>query len=146
MVADPPARYLYMGIISLDANFRLKNNLVSNYSQDPGLGTGWAYLLPRLAYEAYVLSKASDEEVSHTYSPKSVRTPILSQIKSCVNMQAVIQANAKNSVGLRYTGMGLGSCAHSEMILPLGAGNLHKGERWVLQCTKRLCLLANLSI
>jgi len=48
----------------MDANFRLKNNLVSNYSQDPGLGTGWAYLVPRLAYEMYVLSRASDEDVS----------------------------------------------------------------------------------
>ena len=48
----------------MDANFRLKNNLVSNYSQDPGLGTGWAYLLPRVAYEMYVLSRASDEDVS----------------------------------------------------------------------------------
>jgi len=48
----------------MDANFCLKNNLVSNYSQDPGLGTGWAYLVPRLAYEMYVLSRASDEDVS----------------------------------------------------------------------------------
>ena len=44
-------------------------------------------------------------------------------------MQAVLQANIKNTAGLRYTGMGLGSCGRSEMILPLGAGNLHKGER-----------------
>jgi len=48
----------------MDANFRLKNNLVSNYSQDPGLGTGWAYLIPRVAYEMYVLSRASDKDVS----------------------------------------------------------------------------------
>ena len=68
-MADRLTRYLYTGIISLDANFRLKNNLVSNYSQDPGLGVGWAYLLPRIAYKAYVLSKASDEEVSCTRSP-----------------------------------------------------------------------------
>ena len=56
-------RYLYAAIISMDANFRLKNNLVSNYSQDPGLGIGWAYLVPRVAYEMYVLSRASDENV-----------------------------------------------------------------------------------
>ena len=47
-------------------------------------------------------------------------------------MQALIQANIKNTAGLRYTGIGLGSCARLEMILPLGAGNLHKGERWAL--------------
>lgn len=48
----------------MDANFRLKNQLVSNYSQDPGLGIGWAYMLPRPLYEKYVLSRATDADVS----------------------------------------------------------------------------------
>ena len=52
-----------MVMICMDANFRLKNQLVSNYSQDPGLGIGWAYLLPRLPYEKYVLSRADDDDV-----------------------------------------------------------------------------------
>ena len=47
----------------MDANFRLKNQMVSNYSQDPGLGIGWAYLLPRKQYERYVLSRANDGDV-----------------------------------------------------------------------------------
>lgn len=47
----------------MDANFRLKNQMVSNYSQDPGLGIGWAYLLPRAQYEEYVLSRANDGDV-----------------------------------------------------------------------------------
>jgi len=29
----------------MDANFRLKNQLVSNYSVDPGLGIGLAYMV-----------------------------------------------------------------------------------------------------
>ena len=49
--------------VCMDANFRLKNQLVSNYSQDPGLGTGLAYMLPREPYEAYVLNHANDEDV-----------------------------------------------------------------------------------
>jgi len=53
-----------MAILCMDANFRLKNNLVSNYSQDPGLGTGWAYMIPRKPYEKYVLGRANDEDVS----------------------------------------------------------------------------------
>jgi len=57
--------YLYMPFICMDANFRLKNQLVSNYSQDPGLGIGWAYMLPRQPYEDYVLSQAKDEDVSY---------------------------------------------------------------------------------
>ena len=39
----------------MDANFRLKNQLILNYSQDPGLGIGWAYMVPRKPYEDYVL-------------------------------------------------------------------------------------------
>jgi hypothetical protein len=50
--------------IAIDANFRLKNQLVSNYSQDPGLGIGWAYMMPREGYESYVLSRAKDDDVS----------------------------------------------------------------------------------
>lgn len=47
----------------MDANFRLKNALVSNFSVDPGLGIGMAYMLPREPYEAYVLSQADEEDV-----------------------------------------------------------------------------------
>lgn len=56
-------RFLYIMFIAMDANFRLKNQLVSNYSQDPGLGIGWAYMLPRDDYEGYVLSRVDDEDV-----------------------------------------------------------------------------------
>ena len=48
----------------MDANFRLKNQLVSNWSQDPGLGVGLAYMVPRKEYEEYVLSRADDTDVS----------------------------------------------------------------------------------
>jgi hypothetical protein len=52
-----------MLFLSMDANFRLKNQIVSNYSQDPGLGTGWAYMVPREEYEQYVLSQTNDGDV-----------------------------------------------------------------------------------
>lgn len=52
-----------MLLVCMDANFRLKNQLVSNYSIDPGLGIGWAYMLPRVPYETYVLSQADEEDV-----------------------------------------------------------------------------------
>jgi len=60
MICD---RFLYMMFVCMDANFRLKNQLVSNYSQDPGLGIGWAYMVPRLPYESYVLRWVSDDDV-----------------------------------------------------------------------------------
>ena len=64
VITEETSRFLYMMIICMDANFRLKNQVVSNYSQDPGLGIGWAYMLPRIPYEQYVLSRANDEDVS----------------------------------------------------------------------------------
>jgi hypothetical protein len=39
--------------------------------------------------------------------------------------------NTKFSKGLRYTGVGGVMCGQSEMIMPLGIGNLQKGERCV---------------
>lgn len=58
------ARFLYTLIVCMDANFRLKNQLVSNYSVDPGLGIGWAYMVDRKPYEKYALSHANEEDVS----------------------------------------------------------------------------------
>jgi hypothetical protein len=37
---------------------------VSNYSQDPGLGIGMAYMVPRESYETYVLSRSDDNDAS----------------------------------------------------------------------------------
>ncbi|KAH9484782.1 hypothetical protein JR316_0001684 [Psilocybe cubensis] len=104
-------RFLYAVMICLDANFRLKNQMVSNYSQDPGLGLGLAYMIHRDKYEKYVKSKANEKDIS-----------------TCVGFQALAKANSKFSKGLRYTGVGMGVCGRSEMIL--GVGNLHKGERY----------------
>ena len=56
--------------LCMDANFRLKNQLVSNYSQDPGLGIGCSYMTPQIPYEKYVLSQASNEDVSPLASPR----------------------------------------------------------------------------
>ncbi len=50
-------------LICMDANFRLKNHLVSNFSMDPGLWRGAAYMMPREPYEEYVLSQADAEDV-----------------------------------------------------------------------------------
>ena len=117
----------------MDANFRLKNNLVSNLSVDPGLGNGMAYMVPRQPYEAYVLSQADAEDVRillhallfcltnfHSFSIK---------ISTCVGFQALAKATTQSTRGLRYTGVGAVVCGHSEMVLPNAVGNLQKGER-----------------
>ncbi|KDR65401.1 hypothetical protein GALMADRAFT_81900, partial [Galerina marginata CBS 339.88] len=106
-------KFLYLMFLCMDANFRLKNQIVSNYSQDPGLGIGWAYLVPREPYESYVVSRANDKDIS-----------------TCVGLQALAKASTKYSNGLRTTGVGGIFCGRSEMVCPVGIGNLQKGERY----------------
>ncbi|KAK0456981.1 hypothetical protein EV421DRAFT_1887058 [Armillaria borealis] len=96
-----------------DANFRLKNQMVSSYSRDPGLGIGWAYLTAREPYEAYVRTRATDADIS-----------------TCVEFSAMKKSNTKFSKGLRYTGVVAVSCGRSEMVLPTCVGNMSKGERY----------------
>ncbi|KAF9471895.1 hypothetical protein BDN70DRAFT_819429 [Pholiota conissans] len=106
-------KFLYRLLICMDANFRLKNQLVSNYSQDPGLGTGWAYMVRTKPYESYVLSRASDEDIS-----------------TCVSFLAIVLALTRFCRGLQYTGVGGAFCGRGEMFMPNGVGNLQKGERY----------------
>ncbi|KAF8190121.1 hypothetical protein BJ912DRAFT_850355, partial [Pholiota molesta] len=114
--ADAPEdqRFLYCLLVCLDANFRLKNQLVSNYSSDPGLGTGWAYMVCREPYERHIVSQMDDDDIS-----------------TCVGFLALVMALTRFSRGLRYTGVGGAFCGRGEMILPNGIGNLQKGERYV---------------
>lgn len=58
-------------LVCMDANFRLKNHLVSNLSTDPGLSNGMSYMTPRSPYEAYVLSQADAEDVGDDAVPGS---------------------------------------------------------------------------
>ena len=129
--------------ICMDANFRLKNQLVSNYSQDPGLGIGWAYMVPRKSYEEYILSQTNDDDVSYA---RLVFMFILlisfSQISTCVGLQALAKANTKFSTGLRYTGVNMAVCGRSEMIFPTAVGNLPKGERFVQNLRLRFFFLS----
>lgn len=53
-----------MLIVCLDANFRLKNQLVSSEAADPGLGTGLAFFGPLESYRTWLLSCTDSEEVS----------------------------------------------------------------------------------
>ncbi|KAE9387407.1 hypothetical protein BT96DRAFT_837684, partial [Gymnopus androsaceus JB14] len=104
---------LYALRVAMDANFRLKEQLVSSHSRDPGLNDGKGYFVRREPYEKYVLSLAHEEDIS-----------------TCVGFQAIIKATTRFSKGLRYTGVGAVGCARGEMWLPNGAGSLHKGERY----------------
>ncbi|PBK78973.1 hypothetical protein ARMGADRAFT_951532, partial [Armillaria gallica] len=86
----------------INANFRLKNQLVSSFSHDPGLGIGWAYLVLKAEYDSY--------------------------ISTCVGFVALAKQDMKFSRGLHYTGVGAVLCARGEFIVAVG--NLHKGKRY----------------
>ncbi len=49
----------------MDTNFRLKNQILSSFSRDPGLGIGWAYFVPKEAFDQYIRSHTSDEDVGY---------------------------------------------------------------------------------
>lgn len=57
-------RFLYRAMIAMDANFRLKNQLVSSWTRDPGMGIGCAYFVERKGYERYIKTRMHDEDVS----------------------------------------------------------------------------------
>ncbi|KAK7028198.1 hypothetical protein VNI00_014888 [Paramarasmius palmivorus] len=101
-------RFLYMLCICLDANFRLKLQLVSSYSRDPPLTNGAGYFIERQKYLTWTAPNQADE------------------ISSCVTLNALAKQNTKFSKGLRYTGVGGACCARTDMILAMG--NLTKGE------------------
>ncbi|KAK7021959.1 hypothetical protein VNI00_017138 [Paramarasmius palmivorus] len=43
-------RFIYNLFLAVDACFRLKQKLVSSKATDPGLGTGWSYMVPDEPY------------------------------------------------------------------------------------------------
>ncbi|KAL0573000.1 hypothetical protein V5O48_008967 [Marasmius crinis-equi] len=109
----PEKQFLYAVLICIDFNFRLKNQLVSSWTRDPGLGDGLSYFVPRAPYEAYIREHMDETDIS-----------------SCVGFAALAQQNTRSSRGLRYTGVGAVVCGRSEMVLANGVCNLEKGERY----------------
>ncbi|KAL0570387.1 hypothetical protein V5O48_011577 [Marasmius crinis-equi] len=106
-------QFLYSLMVCVDFNFRLKGQLVSSWTRDPGLGDGWSYFVPRKPYEEYIKKHVSEDNVS-----------------TCSGFVALAQQNPRSSKGLRYTGVGATVCARSEMVLANGVANLEKGERY----------------
>ncbi|KAK7045904.1 hypothetical protein VNI00_007335 [Paramarasmius palmivorus] len=107
-------QYLYTMFLAVDACFRLKRKLVSSEVADPGLGTGWSYMVEDEPYRAYLLEKTNEVEMS-----------------SCSGLAALDHANSRNARGNYATsGVALGCCARHEFIQPNGVGDLQRGERY----------------
>ena len=56
-------RFLYGLFLAVDACFRLKRKLVSSEATDPGLGTGWSYMVCDEPYRRYLLTTTNESEV-----------------------------------------------------------------------------------
>ncbi|KAF7311271.1 CxC2 domain-containing protein [Mycena kentingensis (nom. inval.)] len=112
-LADPKYRFLYMLILTVDANFRLKNRLRANEISDTPLGPGWAYWVEPKAYNEHVKNYVSETDMS-----------------TCIAFAALLQKNTRMTTGLRVSGVGGCVCARHEIVRPNGLGDLQKGERY----------------
>ncbi|KAJ7027962.1 hypothetical protein C8F04DRAFT_1212258 [Mycena alexandri] len=109
----PEFQFLYMLILALDANFRLKNRLRANERDDPPLGDGWGYIVEDKPYKEHLRTYVAEKDVS-----------------TCIAFAALLQKDTRLTTGLRCSGVGGVVCARHEVVRPQGIGDLQKGERY----------------
>ncbi|KAF4606853.1 hypothetical protein EYR38_000908 [Pleurotus pulmonarius] len=104
-------RWLYSLIVTMDANFRLKNRdrAVRN---DTSLGDGWGHWVPSVPFLAYVQAQADDLEPNLCDS----------------QWRAIDQANTKRSSGYTSTGVGGVICGRHGLVRRNGFGDLQKAR------------------
>ncbi|KAJ7050839.1 hypothetical protein C8F01DRAFT_1177269, partial [Mycena amicta] len=105
--------YLYKLMISVDANFRLKNRIRANERQDPALGEGKGYFVETTPYKNHLKTYVAEKE-----------------FHSCVAFAALLQQDTKVTTGLRVSGVGGVVCARHGLVRRHGMGDLQKGERF----------------
>ncbi|KAJ7178549.1 hypothetical protein C8R43DRAFT_942201 [Mycena crocata] len=110
---DPKYRFLYMLILAMDANFRLKNRLRTNEHQDESLGPGFGCFVEPTGYRAHLKDYIAENDVS-----------------TCIAFAALLQKETRMTKGLRASGVGGCVCARHGVIRPQGLGDLQKGERY----------------
>ncbi|KAL0578036.1 hypothetical protein V5O48_003941 [Marasmius crinis-equi] len=101
--------------LCLDANFRLKEQVVSSHSRDPALCDGQGYFVGRKRYEEWIEENRKREDAED-------------EISNCVPFAALAKQTTKFSKGLRYTGVAGVVCGRSDMLVKIA--NLNKGERF----------------
>ncbi|KAJ7259472.1 hypothetical protein C8J57DRAFT_1233822 [Mycena rebaudengoi] len=111
-------RSLYMLLLAMDANFRLKNCIHANEHEDESLGSGFSYFVESKHYKTHIKNYMAEEDVS-----------------TCIAFAALLQKETRLTTGLRVSGVGGCVCARDGVVRPLGMGDLQKGE-WH-RCTAR---------
>ncbi|KAJ7708001.1 hypothetical protein B0H16DRAFT_1746369 [Mycena metata] len=102
----PEFQFLYMLILALDANFRLKSRLRANERDDPPLGDGWGYIVEEAPYKEHLRNYVAEKDIT------------------------LLQKDTRLTTGLRCSGVGGVVCARHEVVRPQGIGDLQKGERY----------------
>ncbi|KAJ7174316.1 hypothetical protein C8R46DRAFT_1214526 [Mycena filopes] len=109
----PEYQFLYMLLLAMDTNFRLKNRLRANEREDPPLGDGWGYIVEDAPYKSHLRNYVAEKDVS-----------------TCIAFAALLQKDTRMTTGLRCSGVGGVVCARHELVRPQGIGDLQKGERY----------------
>ncbi|KAJ7106120.1 hypothetical protein C8R43DRAFT_963449 [Mycena crocata] len=109
----PEFRFLYMLILAMDANFRMKSRLRKNARMDNPLGPGLGYLVEGEPYADFLKDYIGEKDVS-----------------TCIAFTALLQKDTQVTTGLRCSGVGGVVCAQHEVVRPHGIGDLQKGERY----------------
>jgi hypothetical protein len=55
--------WLYMLMVAMDANFRLKSRLRSATNKEPSLGLGWSYFVDNGPYTDFIKDYMDEDEV-----------------------------------------------------------------------------------
>ncbi|KAJ7735256.1 hypothetical protein DFH07DRAFT_753979 [Mycena maculata] len=111
---DPAFRFLYMLLLAVDANFKLKNRIRANEIDDPPLGPGWSYWVEPQCYKRHLKSYVAEKDMS-----------------TCIAFAALLQKDTRMTTGLCASGVGGCVCARHECVRPNGIRDLRKGERYV---------------
>ncbi|KAG1829763.1 hypothetical protein EV424DRAFT_1535477 [Suillus variegatus] len=112
---QPNSAWMYSVFLAINANFHLKRQAIFSDTKDPGLSCGWGYFINEKHYKAYIGNSSA----------------IIQERSTCVSHNAVNMADTKISKGLAATGVGTVDCAHHDMKLANGVGDLQKGEKYV---------------
>ncbi|KAJ6506111.1 hypothetical protein DFH09DRAFT_1375122 [Mycena vulgaris] len=110
---DPKLQFLYMLLLAVDVNFRLKNRMRLNEIEDPSLGPGWGYWVEPKKYTTHLRKYVNEKDIS-----------------TCIVFAALLQKDTRMTTGLRVSGVGGCVCAQHECMRPNGLGDLQKGERY----------------
>ncbi|KAJ7429112.1 hypothetical protein B0H11DRAFT_2266968 [Mycena galericulata] len=126
---DPKYRFLFMLMVALDANFKLKNRLRANERYDPPLGPGWGAFVEPTQYRDHLKNYVGETDIS-----------------TCIAFAALLQKDTRLTTGLRTSGVGGCVCARHECVRPNGIGDLQKGERYANMDYIVMAALAGLAL